>query len=165
MDEEKHKLIPALQEHKNTSLFAEEFEKDNDHNGHIDFIYSFGNLRAQNYQLDRMDWITVKLKAGRIVPAMATTTAVIAGLQTIELCKVMKKCKLEEMKNGFVNLAIPYIQLTEPGEAPKIKLNAEVSVTAWDKWEIKEGKQLSLKQIFEKLESQYKVRAVACYSS
>ena len=39
-----------------------------------------GNCRAVNYKLDAMDWITVKLKAGRIVPALATTTAAVAGL-------------------------------------------------------------------------------------
>lgn len=78
-------------------------------NGHIDFIHSLGNLRALNYGLDEMDWITVKLKAGRIVPALATTTAVVSGLQTIELVKVLKKCKLENMKNGFINLAVPIV--------------------------------------------------------
>lgn len=62
-----------------------------------------------------MDWITVKLKAGRIVPALATTTAAIAGLQTIELVKIIKNTKVEHMKNAFVNLAIPMVQLTEPG--------------------------------------------------
>ena len=41
------------------------------------------NLRANNYMLDEMDWITTKLKAGKIVPALATTTTVIAGLQSI----------------------------------------------------------------------------------
>jgi len=41
-----------------------------------------------------MEWINVKLKAGRIVPALATTTAAVAGLQTIELCKIIKKCPL-----------------------------------------------------------------------
>ena len=30
-----------------------------------------------------MDWMTVKLKAGKIVPALSTTTTVIAGLQTL----------------------------------------------------------------------------------
>jgi hypothetical protein len=41
------------------------------------------NLRAVNYKLDEWDWITTKLKAGRIVPALATTTTCVAGLQTL----------------------------------------------------------------------------------
>jgi len=57
---------------------AEEFEKDNDANFHIDFMHSMGNCRAISYKLEPMDWITVKLKAGRIVPALATTTASVA---------------------------------------------------------------------------------------
>jgi len=40
-----------------------------------------------------MDWITVKLKAGKILPAMATTTASIAALETIEMCKILLKCE------------------------------------------------------------------------
>lgn len=61
-------------------VHTEEFEKDDDANFHIDFMHSMGNCRATNYKLDEMDWITVKLKAGRIVPALATTTACVAGL-------------------------------------------------------------------------------------
>jgi len=38
------------------------------------------NCRSVNYKLAQMDWIQVKIKAGRIVPALATTTGVIAGL-------------------------------------------------------------------------------------
>lgn len=30
-----------------------------------------------------MDWINTKLKAGRITPALSTTTSCIAALQTI----------------------------------------------------------------------------------
>jgi len=43
-------------------------------------IYSMANIRSSNYKLELMDWLTVKIKAGRIIPALATTTAVIAGL-------------------------------------------------------------------------------------
>lgn len=79
--------------------------------------------------------MTVKIKAGRIVPALATTTAVVAGLQTIELCKTIKQCKLEKMKNAFINLATPYIQLTEPATAPKTKLHEDLIVNLWDRWD------------------------------
>lgn len=74
---------------------AEEFEKDDDSNFHIDFMYALGNLRAANYKLDPMEWIQVKLKAGRIVPALATTTAAVAGLQTLEMLKILKDMKLD----------------------------------------------------------------------
>lgn len=55
-----------------------DFEKDN--KIHIDFIYSLTNLRANSYSLPEMNWFTCKIKAGKIVPALASTTASIAGL-------------------------------------------------------------------------------------
>ena len=73
------------------------------------------NLRASNYKLDAMDWITSKLKAGRIVPALATTTTCVAGLQTLEMCKYLRKLKLDSMRNSFLNLAVPSLQMSEPG--------------------------------------------------
>jgi hypothetical protein len=52
------------------------------------------NLRALNYKLEPMDWVTTKIKAGRIVPALSTTTTSIAGLQTLELIKYMANIPL-----------------------------------------------------------------------
>jgi len=85
----KDQLIPLLkslrkpkegQTYEDTLIKPEEFEKDQDNNFHMDFVHAMANCRASSYKLDLMDWIQVKLKAGRIVPAMATTTAAIAGL-------------------------------------------------------------------------------------
>ncbi len=73
-------MITPLRLSQSMKLKVEEFEKDNDENFHIDFIHAMANIRAANYKLEEMDWITVKIKAGRIVPALATTTAAIAGL-------------------------------------------------------------------------------------
>ena len=86
-----------------------------------------------------MDWITVKLKAGRIVPALATTTAAIAGLQTLELVKYLKNCRKEDHRNIFLNLAVPMMQASEPGDVEKVKLTENVEVTLWDRWTIKLG--------------------------
>ena len=56
-----------------------------------------------------MDWITVKLKAGKILPALATTTSSIAALETLEMCKILIGCDKEELKDGNLNLAIPSV--------------------------------------------------------
>lgn len=60
------------------------------------------------------------------------------------------------MKNAFINLAIPYIQLTEPGGVPLIKLNSDVTVNLWDRWDVKGGS-MKLKELFILLEEKYKV--------
>lgn len=124
---------------KKAQLKVEEFEKDEDENFHIDIIYSMANIRAANYSLQYMDWITVKIKAGRIVPALATTTAAIAGLQTIEMLKIIKGIELEKQKNSFLNLAVPSLMMGEPGAPEKFKLTDELSVNLWDRWEFEKA--------------------------
>ena len=67
-----------------------DFEKDDDDNLHIEFIMNCSNLRAENYKIDKADFGKTKHIAGRIIPAIATTTSAIVGLDCIELYKVIK---------------------------------------------------------------------------
>lgn len=78
------------------------FEKDDDLNFHISFITSASNLRCDNYTLRRTDFQNCKVIAGRIVPAIATTTAAVCGLVTLELFKVL----LEKDTDSYMNRAI-----------------------------------------------------------
>ncbi|KRH94808.1 ubiquitin-activating enzyme E1 [Pseudoloma neurophilia] len=70
---------------KNTIVF----EKDLDSNQHINFIYAASNLRAFNYRIKETTRLEVKRLAGRIIPAIATTTAVISGLSCVEMYRYM----------------------------------------------------------------------------
>jgi hypothetical protein len=103
-----------------------------------------------------MDWLTVKLKAGRIVPALATTTAAIAGLQALEMVKIMKGLKKEDFRNIFLNLAVPFLQAGEPADVMKEKLLEDLSVSIWDRWELKDFKDGTLKEMMAKIEETYK---------
>ena len=65
-----------------------EFEKDDDTNYHIDFITAASNLRATNYSIATADKHHTKRVAGKIIPAIATTTSVVTGLVCLEMYKV-----------------------------------------------------------------------------
>ncbi|KAJ1610194.1 ubiquitin-activating enzyme E1 (UBA) [Cryptosporidium canis] len=94
-----------------------EFEKDDDSNFHVDFMNSCANLRARNYLIKECDRHKCKMIAGRIIPAMATTTAMITGLVSFEATKVVSsagKYNIEFFKNSFVNLSLPLFVITEP---------------------------------------------------
>jgi len=46
-------------------------------------LFPFQNLRASMYGIECADRLKVKKIAGRIVPAIATTTAAVAGLVSL----------------------------------------------------------------------------------
>jgi len=130
-----------------------DFEKDDDSNFHISFICATANLRARNYKILEADWHKVKMIAGKIIPAIATTTAMATGLVSAEMLKLVtiKDRTVEDFKNAFVNLALPLWLLSEPLPPAKtvskdhdpiimgpVRAKPE-GFTSWDKIEINLG--------------------------
>ncbi|XP_054711827.1 ubiquitin-like modifier-activating enzyme 1 isoform X2 [Uloborus diversus] len=129
--------LPHPKELNNLKIQPIEFEKDDDTNFHMDFIVAASNLRAENYGIAPADRHKSKLIAGKIIPAIATTTAIVSGLVCLELYKLVQgHKKLESFKNGFINLALPFFAFSEPVPAPKQKYY-ETEFTLWDRFEIK----------------------------
>eukprot|EP00944_MAST-04C_sp_MAST-4C-sp1_P014587 g14587.t1 len=142
-----------------------DFEKDQDLNFHIDFITAAANLRARNYRIKEAPKHKCKLIAGKIIPAIATTTAAVTGLVMTEMYKVIQGKEMEAYRDSSNNLGINGYFFSEPAPADKAKddydpiMMEEVKCkppgfTKWDKTEVEIDINTTLGQFLELFKKQ-----------
>lgn len=129
--------LPKQSDLAGFQLTAIEFDKDLD--DHMLFVTACSNLRAMNYSIPTEDTHRSRAIAGRIIPAIATTTALVTGLICLELYKIVgtprKPLTIEAYKNGFLNLAVPFMTLSEPTPPKKTKCLLEGKEWEWTSWD------------------------------
>ncbi|EGC35357.1 hypothetical protein DICPUDRAFT_47751 [Dictyostelium purpureum] len=172
-----NKLKEFKEKNSNFGIKPLQFEKDDDSNHHINFITSISNLRARIYQITECDRFKVKLIAGKIIPAIATTTSVISGFLSLELIKTLssdfkekfankeldQNAILSQFRNYFVNLSIPSFQLSEPAPPPKIKITNDTFTTLWESWDINNPDILTIGDFNSYIEKKYNLKVSGIY--
>jgi ubiquitin-activating enzyme E1 len=128
-----------------SNLCGIEFEKDDERNGHVDFVTAASNLRALCYGIAPVDAMETRRVAGRIVPAMITTTAFVSALSCLELLKLLQDAPLQRHRNAFINLALPFFAFTPPLPAEKFPGLRGSTYTEWDRIVVKESKKAAAK--------------------
>lgn len=150
--------LPKPEALSDFKLQVVDFEKDDDTNFHMDFITACSNLRARNYSIKEESKHQTKFIAGKIIPAIATTTAMVTGLVCLEMYKAIQdNTILDDYRNAFANLALSIFVFGEPFAPPKIEVRAteekKFTFTLWDKIAVKGPK--TLEQFKTDFEAEY----------
>ncbi|KAL0599887.1 Ubiquitin-like modifier-activating enzyme 7 [Plecturocebus cupreus] len=135
------------------------FEKDDDSNFHVDFVAAAASLRCQNYGIPPVNRAQSKLIVGQIIPAIATTTAAVAGLVILELYKVVggpRPCSA--FRHSYLHLAENYLIRYMPF-APAIQTFHHLKWTCWDRLKVLAGQpERTLESLLAHLQEQHGLR-------
>jgi molybdopterin/thiamine biosynthesis adenylyltransferase len=131
----------------------QEFEKNDPSNYHIDVIRVMANCRNYNYGIPMVDNYTTRGIAGKIIPAVATTTSTVVGLIAVEMIKYLNGVdKLDMYKSWFLNMADNTIVYGDPVKAPVNIING-VEYNSWDSME--ENNDMSIDMFIEKYNKKF----------
>lgn len=137
------------------------FEKDDDSNHHISLITSCSNLRARSYNIKETNDYETKFIAGKITPAIATTTSIVTGLVCLEMYKQQQNKPVESFRNTYLNIAINLLTSSEPTPPIYTTTNfpngKSFKWSLWDMIEIDEGRDLTLQEFIDLVETTYGV--------
>uniref|UniRef100_A0AAQ4QMG9 E1 ubiquitin-activating enzyme n=1 Tax=Gasterosteus aculeatus aculeatus TaxID=481459 RepID=A0AAQ4QMG9_GASAC len=132
LEEWKGKLASSSVESSFMLMYPIDFEKDDDSNFHVDYIVAASNLRAENYDIPAADRHQSKRIAGRIIPAIATTTAAVAGLMCLELYKLVQGHRnISSYSTAYMYLPVTHIVFCPPSPAHGFEV-AGRTYTLWD---------------------------------
>jgi hypothetical protein len=135
-----------------------DFEKDDDSNFHVDFLTVATNARAWNYNIKQSSRHEVKVTAGKIIPALATTTSAICGMIDIEFCKLVLGLQHSLGSSPFANynmdLAGPTFNAFRPANAIQFKSPLGPSCP-WDIMSIPETEAPTLEALINVLTRKY----------
>ncbi|KAF7697663.1 Ubiquitin-activating enzyme E1 1 [Cucumispora dikerogammari] len=152
-------------------------EKDNDNNFHINLIHHIALLRCINYRIkEPSDFLFTKGIAGKIIPAISTTTGMVSGLLTIEIIKYVLYFELSQRKgvpledlfetltscddikdffnNSFVDLGQPWIGSSNPLQ-PATYETIEGKSTVWSTITFPMNREETLQDFIDKFEKKY----------
>lgn len=144
-----------LVEEQGLSIVPIDFDKDID--DHMVVVAAASNLRARNYRIPEADLHTSRGIAGKIIPAIATTTAMVTGAVCLELMKVLQKKPIGQLHNFFANLAVPIFTSEEP-QPPKVtKSMVQGKEWAWTVWDCMDlqGPNVTVERLKEWLNEEY----------
>jgi ubiquitin-activating enzyme E1 len=125
-----------------SALSEQQFEKDDPVLGHVDLVAAAAAIRSRSYGIRVVDKMEVQRIAGNIIPALATTTALVAGLVCLELMKVVRvgleeggEPRVDIFRNSFVNLALPELSFAEPVPSEVFSLGKGRYATQFSIWD------------------------------
>lgn len=90
LDRLSKRLLELKEAHQNASGPEPIISFDKDDDETLDFVTAAANIRSTVFGIDRKSKFDIKQMAGNIIPAIATTNAIVAGLCVLQAYKVLK---------------------------------------------------------------------------